>query len=235
MQVLKRRPPPPRNPFVAIPAAPATDPGTTERDALFGEPIVLAGPPRPLRTATRPGDLDRLPSRRLTGSPLLWVVGLHGGAGATWTAGLLGEEVREAGQCWPLPPRRPAKGTAQPEGTPPPQLCSPVLLVTRTHAAGLDAAAAAARTWSSGHLGDLPLLGLVLVDDAPRASASLRATSARVARMVPHSWHLPWRESWRELTHPPAEGLPFRVRRTVTDIRSRATRTHVLAQEGTAQ
>ena len=148
-----------RNPF--LPAAPqvVVDPTESERDALFGNAIALAGPAEPLGIVAEPTDIARLPIRRVADTPALWVVGLHGGAGATTVAGLLGEGAREAGRCWPLPPElAPGVPTVPP---------APVLLVARTHAAGLDAAVSAARVWASGHLGDLPLLGLVLVDDAP--------------------------------------------------------------------
>ena len=214
-----------RNPF--LPAAPETvvDPTEAERDPLLGDEIAVTGPPQPLGILADPADIARLPARRVTETPALWVVGLHGGAGATTVASLLGEGTQEAGRCWPLPPdSEPGEAAGQP---------APVLLVARTHAAGLDAAASAARVWASGHLGDLPLVGLVLVDDAPKLPKSLAAGCARVSGMTPRCWHLAWRESWREQVVPTPGTLPFRVRRTVKDIRTRASQARGVNQKGT--
>ena len=164
-----------------------------------------------------------LPARTATATPLLWVVGLHGGCGATTLTALLGDGVQEAGRCWPVPaaqtPQQPAK------------VAAPILLVARTHAAGLDIAATAARSWASDQL-QVPLLGLVLVDDGPKLPKDLVAGCKRLAGMTPHCWHRAWREDWRSRLEPVADALPYRVRRTVTAIRTQASQAQVNTPEG---
>lgn len=136
----------------------------------------------------------------------LWWLGAHGGAGETTLARLL-PGSRAAGHAWPV--------AAGKEERP------PVMLVARTHAAGLHAAQAAARDWASG---DVPvrLLGLVLIADVPgRMPRALRDLAQLVAGGAPAVWRLPWHEPWRLGEAPEAHSAPGAVRallRTVDEL-----------------
>jgi hypothetical protein len=117
------------------------------------------------------------------------VVGAHGGAGTTTVARLL--RATDLGTCWPTPA----------DGHPP-----RVLLVARTHAAGLMAASKAfAGYYAAGHPEGPYLAGFVLVPDAPgRLPKPLRRriTILASATMV---LVLPWVAAWRlsETAHDP--------------------------------
>lgn len=50
----------------------------------------------------------------------------------------------------------------------------------------------AVREWAALQVPDTHLLGLVLVDDAPRVARPLAAVMNRVLHSAPHGWHLPW-------------------------------------------
>ena len=183
-----------------------------EPSAALGDDLVATyGPSFPLGTSSPAG--PGLPTERVEADPLLWVVGVHGGAGASTVAALLGsagehpDEVRELGQ------RLPVTGPSGPAPR--------VLLVARTHVTGLHWAAHVARHWAGGHTG-IDLIGLVVLDDAPTLPPVLAAEVRRVAGMVPALWHLPWVEAWRtELDLQPA-ALPHRTRRCLTQIRDQA-------------
>jgi hypothetical protein len=191
------------NPFFAVPPAPPTE-ETFEPDELLGRRLVVLGPPVPPGTTASPEQpvLQRRPVDR---DALLWVVGLHGGSGATSAATALGADVYESRGAWPV--SRPLE----------PQ----VLLVARTHVVGLAAAETAIQEWASADLPDLRLLGIVLVDDAPRIARPLLPVMNRVLHSSPCGWHLPWQESWR-FRLPDDRPLTFAARRTLGDIRRRA-------------
>ena len=107
------------------------------------------------------------------------LLGAHGGAGVTslLRAGL-DQVATDADRRWPQ------------EG--------PVVLVARTSTSGLEWARDLARQHASSLQGDVELLGLVLVADAPgrvpRRTAGLRDL---VAGAFPRAWHVPWLEEWR--------------------------------------
>ncbi len=107
------------------------------------------------------------------------LLGAHGGAGVTslLRAGLDRVAV-DADRRWP-----PA---------------SPVLLVARTSTSGLEWARDLARQHASGLAGDVELLGLVLVPDAPgRLPARTTGLRDLVSGAFVRTWHLPWLEEWR--------------------------------------
>lgn len=112
-------------------------------------------------------------------TPDLWVVGAHGGAGATTWAHLLG--AGDAGCAWPRPPR-----------------AVQVLVVARANRTGLRAAQAAAIQWASGALEAVDLVGLLLVADAPgRMPKGLRDYARLVRGAFPQVIEMGWVESWR--------------------------------------
>lgn len=166
----------------APPAAPQEAP--LEHSAVLRDQVEARyGPQIPLNIPPRTG--LRLEPWRVDTNPALWVVGVHGGAGATTIAALLGPAAAELAKHFPVVP----------QGMQPPR----VLLVARTHATGLAMAAGAAAQWASGSTG-VTLVGLAVVDDAPKLPKELITEIARVGGMVPALWHLPWCESWRTAT-----------------------------------
>ncbi|WP_159796666.1 DUF6668 family protein [Puerhibacterium puerhi] len=150
------------------------------------------------------------PVAEVTSRPWVCVIGLHGGAGASTLARLLGDGALDAGRAWPV-----AAGWERPL----PSLA--VVAVARTHHEGLAAAERFARLWAAGTLTGSHLLGLVLVDDGPRLLAAQKQTARRLARMTPHGWHLPWVERWRV---EPADlsSSPLRTRQVVKNLRAQA-------------
>lgn len=114
--------------------------------------------------------------------PTWFFVGCHGGAGtSTLNTAITGGW--DARVFWPL---------AQHETT-------NVVLVARTHAAGLRAAQYAARVWAEKAFPPtVRLLGLAAVADAPgRLPKPLRQLLDLIAGGVPQIWQLPWVESLR--------------------------------------
>jgi len=135
--------------------------------------------------------------------PLVWVVGVHGGSGASTVAALLGEDAVELYRHLPIVPH----------GWAPPR----VLLTARTHAAGLHYAAGVAAQWATGRTG-IELLGLAVLDDGPRLPKELATEVTRVAGMVPALWHLPWCEEWRSSVEAPTDKLSRRTRKSLAAI-----------------
>lgn len=199
------------NPFVRRPAQPETPVDEPIGvDEFFGAALSQSGPAWPAAPVQDRASSKVLPRREVTVPPTLAVAGVHGGAGATTLAALLGAEAMDVGVTWPV-----AGGWTRPLPV------IPVVLVARTHGAGLRAAEEAARSWAAGELGESRLLGLVLVDDAPRLTRPQRAAAKRVSMMTPHGWHISWQPAWREPDWTPGDsaGLSARVRRTLTHIR----------------
>ncbi|MFJ2561319.1 MULTISPECIES: DUF6668 family protein [unclassified Streptomyces] len=129
-----------------------------------------------------------LPVREVQAPARWWWLGCHGGAGVTTLGSVVPGGV-DAGRCWPLS----AHGR------------QPVVLVARTHAAGLQQAQLAARQWASGVLPGVELLGLVLVADAPgRLPPALRDLVRLVSGGVPRTWKISWAEDWRQGRPPDA-------------------------------
>ncbi|WP_331758105.1 DUF6668 family protein [[Kitasatospora] papulosa] len=152
----------------------------------------------------QPGGVDAppvgLPVRDSQTSARWWWLGCHGGAGVTSLAAAVpgGED---AVRCW-----RSSRTVRQ-----------RVVLVTRSHAGGLQAAQWAARQWASGALPGVELLGLVVVADAPgRMPAPLRDLARLVSGGVPRTWSVPWIEDWR--LGQPAEPRPRDLGRLSKDL-----------------
>lgn len=208
---------PPSNPFVRpSPHSPPVVEVDLGEDEVLGRALSVRGPAVPLLiTPDSPSLLSSgaLVRREMTTTPTLCVAGAHGGAGATTLSALLGSGAFDAGVSWPV-----ASGWVRPL----PVL--PVVLAARTHGAGLAAAERVAKAWASGELTQSRLVGLVLIDDAPRLTKTQKSAAARVARMTPMGWHIGWDPQWRETPLPPAgQPLPARVRRTLDQIRRSAT------------
>jgi len=195
------------NPLLPTAPPPPPPPERVEPSPVLGDELAARfGPQEPLTNVTAPTG-SGVPSEPVSADPLLWVVGVHGGSGASTVAALCGEDVLELPQRLPLTPA----------GAPAPR----VLLVARTHATGLHYAGWMASHWASGQSG-VVLLGLVVLDDAPRLPPVLVAEIKRVAGMVPALWHLPWVEAWRTSLDLDLATVPRRTRRSITHIRRAA-------------
>lgn len=168
-------------------------------DPIMGREEVVYGPLAPVLSVASPAE-PVLQRTVVESHPRVWVVGLHGGAGATSITNLIpGAEELPA---WPIVLDE--------------ELMTPVILVARTHYSGLVAAQNATQEWASG---DVPstLLGLVLVADAPRPGHTLKTSIRDTLHRAPHGWHLPWQESWRDLpvTDRPLSGAASRTLRNI--------------------
>jgi len=211
------------NPFLPVPdRAPIEDDDTDRFDEVFGAHLRLVGPPVPIEVPA-PDLPDSLvlpcePVGEAAHASLLWVMSLHGGSGASTLTGILGTLAASMPFRESLTSRRVTESPRSWPCGPGPALASTVLLVARTHAAGLVAADAAAHHWATGQLIGIRLLGLVLVDDAPHLTGSQHAFMLQVASTVPNCWHLPWQEEWREIRTPSFNDASRRVRRIGTNI-----------------
>lgn len=152
-----------------------------------------------------PGAENRLPTRPADGRVAApWWLGVHGGAGESTLEQLLAGS-RAADHAWPA---------ARDDGP-----RERVVLVARTHAAGLQAAQRAAGEWASGQR-PVELLGLVLIDDAPgRLPRPLRDLAELVAGGVPRLWRLAWVEAWRLGEPVELQSAPRSVRGVIADLR----------------
>ena len=190
------------NPLLPAAPPPPSREAPLEHSAVLRDHLEARyGPQTPLNIPPRPG--LRLDPWQVDTHPGLWVVGVHGGAGATTVAQLLGPAATELPRHFPVV----ASGARAPR----------VLLVARTHATGLRAAAGAAAQWATGTTG-VTLIGLAVVDDAPKLPKALVTDIAALGGMVPALWHLPWCESWRTATATPTE-VPRRTRKSVDAIK----------------
>jgi hypothetical protein len=119
---------------------------------------------------------------------LAWVAA-HGGAGASTLAAVFGGV--DAGRSWP----RPDQG--EPDG---------VLLVARTHAAGLQAVSRTLDLFRRGeHPPGLELVAVALVADAPGRLPRPLQQRIKVINSVVQVHRVPWVPGWRtgDLTVPP--------------------------------
>lgn len=213
----KRAPatPAPQNPFVASTAAPPVAlQEEVSGDALWDDALSLTGPARPESaphvdvSSERPWPVVETAER-----PTVCVMGLHGGAGASTVTALLGPDALDVGRAWPV-----ASGWERPLPT------LAVVAVARTNRAGLEAADRFARLWAAETLRASRLVGLVLVDDAPRLTVAQRSAARRLGRMTPHGWHLPWMEAWR-VEPVNLSSSPLRVRQVIKNVRALARET----------
>lgn len=173
------------NPFTQAPLEQPQE-SPEMRDDVLGEQTVITGPQKPLASVSAPADLIPWPRTQIEEHRLITVVGLHGGAGTSTVAAMLGEQALDGGTGWPV-----ASGWVRPL----PRLN--VVAVARTHWAGIAAAEDFTQQWISGELNDSRLLGLILVDDAPRLLEWQRRAVKRLLRKAPLGAHIPWVESWR--------------------------------------
>lgn len=121
--------------------------------------------------------------------PGLYVMGTHGGAGASTLAHLLG--VRETGRCWPV---------AEVGGV-------RVLVCARTSAAGIRAAQDLAVSWG-GFAGGSALVGVVWMPDQPgRLPRPLKEQVSLVSGAYPCATSLPFFKAWRMSPDPASRSV----------------------------
>jgi hypothetical protein len=200
------------NPFVT-PATPPQDPGgeAVEPDPLWDDELHMQGPARPA-SAPEVDVTGEVPwpvlAVRSEDVPVICVMGLHGGAGATTVSELLGPDVKDVGTSWPV-----ADGWIRPL----PAL--PVIAVARLHHAGIDAAERMAHLWAADKLTRSRLVGLVLIDDAPKLLKAQKEAARRLARMTPHGWHIGWNDRWR-IEPATLDSAGLRTRQVIKNVRA---------------
>lgn len=200
------------NPFVKLePIARAVDhEEVVVHDSLLGHRLMESGPADPSALPITPGDVkaDTWPKVQVSPQNVtrITVMGLHGGAGASTMAALLGPEALDHGRAWPLP----APGA--PLG---------VVAVCRSHWRGLETADDFTMQWAAGLLTGSTLLGLVIVDDGPTLSDGQRKAMRRLLKRTPRGIHLPWVEAWRHAAPDPGK-TPGRITRIVRQLHSAA-------------
>ncbi|MFI9603079.1 DUF6668 family protein [Streptomyces sp. NPDC052043] len=137
--------------------------------------------------------LERPAGRSVTPRRFSWLA-THGGAGTTTLAVVYGGH--DCGRAWPEP------------GAP-----TSVLLVARTHAAGLDAVTRALEVFRRGEApAGLDLDAVVLVADAPGRLPRRLAQRVKPIEAVIDVYRVPWTEAWRvgDLSGaPPRESEPL--------------------------
>ncbi|WP_432134287.1 DUF6668 family protein [Streptomyces sp. bgisy154] len=146
--------------------------------------------------ATTPAPPYDPPAARVPGPRRCSWVAVHGGAGATTLAAVYGGH--DCGRDWPGP-----------------DVPASVLLVARTHAGGLAAAARAVDAFRHGEAPHgLGLDAVVLVADAPGRLPRPLAVRMRCLEEVVAVHRVPWVPAWRlgDLTGPPPRGTGPLVR-----------------------
>lgn len=181
--------------------------GRGTHDEEIPDEVEVTGPTQPQDGVT---PLPRtLPADETLPSGVVYVVGTHGGSGATSMASLDDEWVDTEGQ-WP-------DGDTD---------RLPVILTARTHAHGLLSLRDALAQWAGhGAPGRVELLGVVLIEDAPgKRPKTLTDLEKVVTGGAPRVWRVGFIDSWRQ-GDPPRE----RRDRAVKKVQKQITK---LAQEG---
>ena len=200
------------NPLLGPVVTPPAPVEQVEPSPVLGAGLVADfGPAHPLGETVPAPTEDTVPAAKVHIDPLLWVVGMHGGAGASTVTALLTASAASGDERQVLELRE--QLPAVPSGFSAPR----VLLVCRTHITGLTATARLAQHWATSRAG-IHLLGVAVLDDAPKLPPVLITEVRRLAGMVPALWHLPWVEAWRTEIDLHLDALPRRTRRSVHAI-----------------
>lgn len=146
----------------------------------------------------------RLPQRRVADATGVWMLGVHGGAGESTLSTVLG--MRCAERAWPVA-EDPAVRTS-------------VVLVARTHAAGIEALRDALGEVASGVMPHAHVVGVAFVRDAPTLPKQLRDEARIVAGAADRTWWIPWIEPWRRTTTPTLDGIGRTTTTLLTDLRT---------------
>ncbi|MDQ1245814.1 MAG: hypothetical protein QG597_181 [Actinomycetota bacterium] len=152
-----------------------------------------------------------------------WWLGVHGGAGVTTLETWLPGGV-DAHRAWP-----------DPRYVGPPL----VVLVARTHVAGLIRAAWALRQAATGDVpSGVQVAGVVGVADSPAGFVRPQVEALRRLRgLTPHLWLVPWIDELRLVAHPGDLGVPHpavvRLCRDLADL-AQATSARALSAAPTS-
>lgn len=164
-----------------------TSPAQESWQAPQGSPVPIPPPPAVAAARTWMPGVDGLAVRRhilrcrVNGSHRLWMVGAHGGAGASTWAQIL--EVGDAGAAWPKHVN--------------PSRSLTIVVCCRSTVAGLRAAQDVGIEWASGALPG-QLVGLIVGADAPgRLPRELRDQLQITSGAFPHCTFVPWQAQWR--------------------------------------
>lgn len=196
------------NPFMGrAPSASPAAPKRLDTDPVLGSALAARGPQVPPLSLPAGAPGIAAESTPATEQPWLWLLGLHGGCGVSTLRELFGTHVQERA-TWPVPDQ--------------PGYRSRVLLVTRTHARGLDRLTQAAAQWAGATFPHVDLVGTVLVADGPKPSKAQHERLRRATSLTPMTWHIGWNESWRSLTAEDARPFSLRLQLTLSAISRRA-------------
>lgn len=204
------------NPFmnrVEAEKAPVDEEPAVEASAVLGDRVETSGPKQPLAVSADATTAARVPLAVSTSTSPVRAVAAHGGAGVTTLCGLLGDALANDSEGqWP-----------QAHAWVPESAHGRVLLLARSHRAGLLAAHEILTAWHGGaYDAGLGLMGILILDDAPRLSKGQVAEIKSLTAMAPRGWHLPWQESLR-MTAPSEVSLSARAKWTLSRVRHHAT------------
>lgn len=204
------------NPFMnraEMEEAPVEQEPAIEVDAVLGDRVETSGPKQPLAVRTDATPATPVPLAVSTSTSPLRAVAAHGGAGVTTLCELLGDALASDGEGkWP-----------QAHAWVPESAHGRVLLTARSHRAGLLAAREVLTAWHAGAYADgLELMGILILDDAPRLSKGQVAEVKSLTAMAPRGWHMPWQESLRMMA-PSDASLSARAKWTLSRVRHHAT------------
>ncbi|MGO2777387.1 MULTISPECIES: DUF6668 family protein [Actinomycetes] len=174
------------------------------RDELMGNDLLVTGPVKPGLSPMLEAPSETWAVSDVGAFEGIAVMGLHGGAGASTLASLLGDGASEVGQAWPIS-QNAWTGSAWP---------IPVIAVARTDHSGLATADRFVRSWANGQLTGSQLSALVLIEAGPRTSDARKKATKRLLRMVPRGTHIPWMDPWLDAPPDPAR-LPGRIKRII--------------------
>lgn len=166
--------------------------------------VLERGPESPKVVNARAPEGICWPRSSISGSDRIALFGLHGGAGTTTLTWIFGDDAIDTGQGWPV----------SDDGNE-----ARVIAVARTHYRGLSVADDFTQLWGSGQLNESRLLGLILVDDAPRLVDSQQRAVKRLLKKTPRGAHVPWVENWR-FGPPDPQQIPLRIRRIVNAFKN---------------
>lgn len=161
--------------------------------------VLESGPESPDLVNSVVPETPSWPVKAVLNETELAIFGLHGGAGTSTIAKLFGDPAVDVGQGWPVT----GNGTEL-----------PVIAVARTHYKGLAAAESFTEHWGAGLLPASRLIGLILIDDAPRLTDSQKKAVKRLLAKTPRGAHVPWMEIWR-LGPPDQSKIPSQIQRIV--------------------
>lgn len=197
---------------VGIPATDVDDDGdpgleTTGMDHVVGpsNPPVAPAPLNPALVLPEWWH-GRAASAERPSAVTVQVVGLHGGAGTSTVAALLGDEAHDA------------EGGLAGLAT----MNRPILFVARTNGRGLDLALRAGQQYASRGFDPVPVLGIVLVHDAPTLSKGLARQLRSAQKALPNSWTVAWDENLRHDVALPTPATRGRLARDARRILKKA-------------